>query len=462
MSIVKQLLLVCIAVAAGTFPVRADEPPATVPSNPPANATVPPATTPTNPPVTTPGDALIPARPAFLMNVAVNRADARYSQGERLSVRFKAEVDCHVYLLYHQADGSTLLIFPNTAQTENSVKAKVEVSIPKAGDEFRFRVGAPFGKEALQVIAAKKPIDLLDKLDASAGRATPVPQETQGELAKLIQGSAGQFAEHRCVIQTQAGGGPLPEVRAPLRAGLFVGVNKLKAVKHGGEAPQARGSAELMHKAMTTLGGIAAENARTLTDTEATTAAFEEAVTKWLPSITQPGDTIFLFYCGHGGPEPTTDPSEIDGHDEVITTYDKFVVDDQLGRWLQELPGRQIVLMMETCHGGGLVDARAMVGSLRDVTRRTHDISGLNTLFICACLPDETSAFSKKLPAAFMPIFIEEAMRTKGRPVTVQAAFEYYRTKLRETIGADQEPQMVDNILIPVPLVPAASSAPQP
>ena len=413
-------------------------------------------------PLTAPGDALVPARPAFLMNVAVNRADARYSHGERLSVKFKAETDCHVYLLYHQADGNTVLIFPNKAQTDTSVKANVEVAIPKAGDEFRFRIGAPYGQEALQTIAAKKPIELLDKLEASAGRATPVPKVVQEELAKEIKASADQFAEHRVVIHTQEGGGALPAPRAPLRTGLFVGVNKQKDTRHGHEAPQAKGSAEKMHAAMTTLGGIAPEHARMLTDEGATTAAFEEAVTKWLPSITQPGDTIFITYCGHGGPEPTKDPAEIDGMDEVITTYDHWVVDDQLGRWLQELPGRQIVMLMETCHGGGLVDARNMASSIKDVTRRVNDVSGLNTLVVCACLPDETSAFSTKETAAYMFIYFEEAMKGKDRPFSVQAAFQHYQRRLKEKLGTRQEPFMVDNILIPVSLVPAPDAPAKP
>lgn len=452
MSFITQSRSVLLVLAM-TASLLAQDPNIMIPDKPIPEKPVP-AKPPTNTSPPTPGDALIPARPAFLMNVAVNRTDGRYSQGERLSVRFQAEADCHVYLLYHQADGNTVLIFPNKAQPDNRVAAKKEVTIPQAGDEFRFRIGAPYGEEALQVIAAKKPIELLAKLDAAAGRATPVSKETQAELAKLIQASADQYAEHRVVIHTHEGGGKLPEPRAPLRAGLFVGVNKLKAVKHGAEAPQAKGSAEMMHKAFTTLGGIDPKNARTLTDVDATTAAFEEAVTKWLPSITQPGDTVFLFYCGHGGPEPTKDPSEPDGLDEVLTTYDSFVVDDQLGRWLQELPGRQIVLLMETCHGGGLVDARNLASSIQDVTRRVKDISQLNTLVICACLPDETSSFRRDLPAAFMPIFLDEAMRGKTRPLSVQSAFEHYQRRLKETVGNKQEPLLLDNILIPVPLVP--------
>ncbi|WP_254508866.1 DUF4384 domain-containing protein [Anatilimnocola floriformis] len=424
----------------------------------PASTASPPATTPAVEP--TPGSNLIPAKPAFLMNVAVNRKDATYSQGERLTVRFKAEVDCHVYLLYHQADGSTVLIFPNKAQPDNSVKANTEVSLPKAGDEFRFRVSAPFGKEALQVVAGKQPIAVLDKLDASAGRAVPVTKETQDELAKQIKASADEFAEHRVVIKTHEGGGKLPEPREAKRAGLFVGVNKLKATKHGNEVPQASKSAEIMHEALTTMGGIAPENAKVLTDVNATTAAFEDAMTKWLPSITQPGDTVFLFYCGHGGPEPTKDPSELDGNDEVITTFDSYVVDDQLGRWLQELPGRQIVLMMETCHGGGLVDARAMAGSISEVGRRVHDISDLNTMVICACLPNETSSFSTKREAAYMPEFLIKAMRTEMAPLTMTTAFQKYRERLFERVGTDQEPVFQDNIGLPVYLVPPPAKKP--
>jgi hypothetical protein len=117
-------------------------------------------------------------------------------------------------------------------------------------------------------------------------------------------------------------------------------------------------------------------------------------------------------------------------------------------------------MLMETCHGGGLVDARSMAGSMRDVANRVHDISELNTIVICACLPDEFSAYSKKLPAAYMPIFFDEAMRNLPRPVTVQAAFKYYQQKLSETLGAIQEPTMTDNALIPVVLVPATNGGP--
>lgn len=442
------------------------QPPATNPAKAVPPKTDPP---PQTPPAPTPGDTLIPTQPGFLMHVAVNRADARYSHGEQMSVKFKSERDAHVYLLYHQTDGSVVMIFPNKAQPSNQVKAKEEISIPKQGDNFRFRVTAPYGEEAMQVIASAKPVEALDKLDYAAGRAVAVPKLALEELAATIKKSPGEFAETRVVVHTQKGGGPLPEARPPKRVGLFIGVNKLKDDEFGKSTEQAKGSAIVMHEAMTTLGGIALADTRLITDEQATTAAFEESMTKWLPSITQSGDTVFLFYCGHGGQIPAIDDSEPDGLDEILTMYDydrehkreTGVVDDRLARWLQELPGRQIVMLMDTCHGGGLVDGIGTSTLLRDEVNRVHDISQLNTLVVCACLPDEFSHFSLKYKCSFMPILLREAMEKLPQPVSVQAAYQYYHDNLPRMIRANtaapptvQETVLTDHILIPVVLAP--------
>ncbi|MCB9940043.1 MAG: DUF4384 domain-containing protein [Planctomycetaceae bacterium] len=422
-----------------------------------------------------PGDDLVTTQPPWLMNVAVNRADGNYAHGERLSVRFKSERDAHVYVLYHQADNSTVLIFPNSAQTNNRVKAAEEINIPKADDPFRFRIAAPYGQEAMQVIASKQPIPLLDSLSSQASRAVAVPADTLTQLAATIKQAPGEFAEHRAVIRTRPGGGPLPPPRAPQRFALCVGVDLLQSEEFGESTPIARASAELMLQAFTTHSGMTPEQTKLLVGEQATSAAFEAAMTKWLPSVSQPGDTVFLFYCGHGGQIPALDDSEPDGLDEVLSTYDMdsdrvretAVSDDRLARWLQELPGRQIVLLMETCHGGGVVDARGMAGALHEEANRCHDISQMNTVVVCACLPDEFSFFAKKSPTAFMPMLFEQAMRELPKPVSVQAAFAFYRAKLPDLLeddnlgagvpGAIQLPTLTDRALLPVVLAPAVA-----
>lgn len=436
-----------------------------------------PKSKPNDPVVPAPGDGLVPNKPAFFMNLAVNKANGKYGQGERLSVRFKSERDSHVYLLYHQADGSAVMIFPNKVQTNNLVKAKEEVSIPKAGDSFLFRVSAPFGDEALQVIASEEPIEMLDKLDASAGRAVAVPKQTLGDLADLVKKSPGKFGEHRAVIHTFAGAGPLPEPRKPARFGIVFTVPK------GHDDPPekvldiARRGGELVEQALLGPGGIPSENLRVMTDEQSTSGAFEEAITKWLPSVSQPGDTIVIFYCGHGVQVPARDESEPDGYDEVLTTYnydrknpyDTGILDDHLARWLQELPGRQIAMIMETCHGGGLVDGTGMSSLMRDDAKRCHDISNLNTAIVTACLPEEYSRFYKNDPASFMPWLFVEAMQKLPKPVSFNQAFGYYRERLPKVLARGQNvpdysqvPSFTDFCLLPIVLVPADSNSTAP
>ena len=99
----------------------ADEatPPATpAPPAPPTAEPAPPATD-SVPAPAPPGETLVNSQPAFLANVAVDRPDGHYRAGDRLTLRFSVERDAHVYLLYHQADDTTLLLFPNQARPSN-------------------------------------------------------------------------------------------------------------------------------------------------------------------------------------------------------------------------------------------------------------------------------------------------------------------------------------------------------
>ena len=156
---------------------RDPETPAAPEPTPPTPPTKPDATPPSpQPPATNPapGDGLVNTQPGFLAGVAVDPPGGKYQEGQKLVVRFQAEKEAHVYLLYYQADGQCLLLFPNQAHAESRVAAKSPVTIPAAGENFRFRVRSPFGEEAMQVLASAKPIDELEQLAKQASRGVPV------------------------------------------------------------------------------------------------------------------------------------------------------------------------------------------------------------------------------------------------------------------------------------------------
>ncbi len=168
-------------------------------------------------PIDFPGAVLFNSQPSFLVGVKVDHQDLNYQEGEKLAAEFTAEREAHLYLIYHQADGKSLLLFPNEARRENRIAAKESVLIPPPGQDFRFRVGPPFGSEVLQVIASLKPLEELDGLVQKTGRAPIVSAEVIEKLKERLSKDSTSWTEHRVVIHTAAKETPPPQRKAVLR-----------------------------------------------------------------------------------------------------------------------------------------------------------------------------------------------------------------------------------------------------
>lgn len=422
-----------------------------------------------------PGEALIVEQPAFFASVKLDRPDGRYREGDTMTVSFQLEKEAYAWLLYHQADGSCLLLFPNQAHPDNRTPAGQTITLPDPRLKYRFRVRPPFGEESLQVIASTSPIEELAAIDVSQARAARVPAETLAKLAERMNRRSEGIAEHRVRMHTQPGDQPLPEPRPARRAALCFGTSKYLHSDRLTAYPRYKNAPLMMAELFAKHGGVAQDNVRVLIDEQATRENFKQAITEWLPGITEPGDTVFIFFHGHGGPVKNQDGSEADGYDEFLTTYDTHfeavhgdlsasvrqtaVVDDALARWLQELPGRQIVLLVDTCHGGGLVDQQA--GRFgHDEARRVGDVTGLNTVVVSAGLADEVT-FST-LDNSFLTLALQEAATSQPRPLTVRQAFDYFKrylTALQSGTGFAedkhaQEPIMTDEALLDIALFP--------
>jgi hypothetical protein len=57
-------------------------------------------------------------------------------------------------------------------------------------------------------------------------------------------------------------------------------------------------------------------------DEQATKPNLDELIVRWLPSVSQPGDTAFICFSGHAGQVDNRDGTEPDGKDELIGPYD--------------------------------------------------------------------------------------------------------------------------------------------
>jgi hypothetical protein len=295
------------------------------------------------------------------------------------------------------------------------------------------------------------------------------------------------------LVRTESKTAPAP-TRKAARVGLFIGIGNYLHAELGAPLKPAANSAKIMHELMIKQGGLDPAKTKLVLDEQATKANLQELITRWLPSVSQPADTAFIYFSGHTGQFPGDDPTEPDGLDEAVCPYDmnlgderataaardrqyrdSCILDDTLARWLQSLCGRQLVLIFDTCHSGGLAQGKGLLNPasagrgpgaspghsfFSNEALRVKDISQLNTILIASSASDELS-WGKPDAMMFFSFCLADAMTRDDapHPLSVQAAFDLSRKRMNALVvevglRQEQQPMMTDDALLPIVLLP--------
>jgi hypothetical protein len=90
-----------------------------------------------------------------------------------------------------------------------------------------------------------------------------------------------------------------------------------------------------------------------LTGREATARALDTQFHRFLVASRRAEDVVLFYYTGHGSFYPDESGDEPDGYDECLVSAEGLaLLDDTLGRWVDEIPARQITVVFDTCHAG--------------------------------------------------------------------------------------------------------------
>lgn len=114
-----------------------------------------------------------------------------YEEGETISFRVKSPQTCHVAVICHQSDGTSVVLFPNKWHKDTLIPANRWVTIPgalKAG--FEIEIAEPFGSDVVQVIACTSENALHKEIKGMASAATedePYPVMTRGMVVKKVK-----------------------------------------------------------------------------------------------------------------------------------------------------------------------------------------------------------------------------------------------------------------------------------
>lgn len=147
---------------------------------------------------------------------------------------------------------------------------------------------------------------------------------------------------------------------------LLIGINDYS---YGGFTPLAGtlNDVQSMTQLLTDGFEVAPEDIKVLTDKKATRQAILDSMDEWLIGGSEPDDRVFFYYSGHGYYQPDQDGDESgpdqDGRDEVLVAADaecpdsmedcrNFILDDEIGDRLDQLAGRSVFVMIDSCHSG--------------------------------------------------------------------------------------------------------------
>ncbi len=171
-----------------------------------------------------------------------------------------------------------------------------------------------------------------------------------------------------------------------------------------------------------------------LLDAEATRQGILAAIETWLLDGTRPGDRVLLFFAGHGAQVPSEQaPNEMD---QVLLAVDarvdetgtllNIIRDKELDRWLNRMSDRQITVIVDACHSGGIT---------RQIGTRSPGLEGLvrTPLNLPAALKLPPVAVQRSIgersPASLVPSSPNRTVWSAAS--SWQAAFEYIRKEPR-------------------------------
>jgi uncharacterized caspase-like protein len=108
--------------------------------------------------------------------------------------------------------------------------------------------------------------------------------------------------------------------------------------------------------------GFSSDNVTLLIDSDATKASIESAINQ-LDAKEDKNTLVVFSFSGHGGQVPDVTPyDEANGYDEFIAAYDttltdaNTILDDELDAWLSTLESEHVVVVIDSCNSGGMID----------------------------------------------------------------------------------------------------------
>lgn len=93
------------------------------------------------------------------VRLSSNKADGRFTEGDRLIIFLESDRDGYLKLDYFQADGTVVHMVPNKFRGQTFIKAGRRYAFGDDSSNEQFVVQSPFGSEVIKAILSTRPFD---------------------------------------------------------------------------------------------------------------------------------------------------------------------------------------------------------------------------------------------------------------------------------------------------------------
>ena len=263
-------------------------------------------------------------------------------------------------------------------------------------------------------------------------------------LAAAVTAPAAVSSPRAAAASVRSDVDELPASRAESkhRHAVVIGVERYR--ENLPKADFAAGDARLAAEYFKRVLGVPEQNVALLIDERATKSDFEKYFERWLPNRVEAGDEVYVYFSGHGSPNPAKGDAYLvpyDGDPTYIdqTGYALKRLYEQLGK----LPAKSVLVAMDSCFSGAggrsviAQGARPLVAVVA-----VDDIPAKITVLAASAGNQISNSYQEKGHGLFT-YFLLKGLKEKGSDM--KGVFDYLKPEVsraaRREFNADQEPQ---------------------
>ncbi|MBS3788421.1 DUF4384 domain-containing protein [Candidatus Bipolaricaulota bacterium] len=300
-----------------------------------------------------------------------------YNLGDLLNLRIKSSRSGYLTVFDLMPNGEVQVLFPNKFDRNNYIRSGRVYEIPGITDPFQLRISPPKGRDQILAVVTENREKLVREDFSFYAEKFPKLSDSKGEVLQQVKKGVevipdrDWWAADSCEIYVGNSSkpyepedeedAPTEETQGPLKGrALIVGIEsysgeEFEHMGHNYKFSDLQYSLDDARAVEETLTGKV-EEIKLLTNEDATYGKVKKTVKDWLGAV-DADELALLYFSGHGAYQMDMSGDEDDGNDEVLVPYDyaraeKFIVDDEINDWLNNLPAERIVYIADSCYAG--------------------------------------------------------------------------------------------------------------